>query len=69
MSNRLVRIGVDIDTETNRRVERWAEAEGRSKRRHTEIVMRRIAELVEQQPAELARLGLIGPTAVQSLAH
>lgn len=69
MATKTIRIGVELDTETNRRVERWSEAEGRSKRRHAEIIFRRIGELMEEQPNELARLGLIGPTAIKALTH
>lgn len=69
MAHKTVRINVDADSETNRRMERWAELEGRSKRRHLDIVMRRLGELMEQNPGELARLGLIGPSALPMLAR
>lgn len=69
MGRQITNLRMELDSETNRRLERWAEAEGRTKRRHTTIVVRRIAEFLDENPAELERLGIVSPTAMRQLAR
>lgn len=58
MAQKTVRIGVEIDRESDVDFRKWAETEGRSKRRHAEVLMRRLIELFNSRPIELERLGL-----------
>lgn len=59
MAQKTVRIGVEVDRETDTDFETWAENEGRSKRRHAAILLRNLTALVKSHPADLERLGLI----------
>ena len=68
MATKTVRIGVEIDRDTDRKFETWAETEGMSKRRHGADLLRRLTTLRETHPAELARLGLADPRCINELA-
>jgi hypothetical protein len=59
MATKTVRIGAEIDKETDVEFGRWAEREGRSKRRHLAILARKLTTLQKTRPDDLARLGLL----------
>lgn len=58
MSQRIFPVRVELDYSTNTYIEKWAFAEGKSKRRHSSILLRRLAALHETKLDELVRLGL-----------
>lgn len=64
MDQELINIRVEVDEETDLAVKRWAQAEGRSKRRHVAILVRKLTTLRKSHPDELQRLGLIDRAAV-----
>ena len=66
MSQKTVRIGAEVDPETDRELEAWSEQEERSKRRHAAVLLRKLTALRKTQPAELARLGLMDLSAVRA---
>jgi hypothetical protein len=59
MAQRNVRIGVELDRETDADFQKWAESEGRSKRRHGAILLRHLTDLFKSHRADLERLGLV----------
>ncbi len=62
MAQKTVRIGIEVDRETDTEISEWSEEEGRSKRRHTAILVRRLAKLRKTNPDDLQRLGLLNAT-------
>jgi hypothetical protein len=62
MATKTVRIGVEVDRETDTDFETWAENEGRSKRRHAAILLRNLTSLVKTHRPDLERLGLVAKT-------
>jgi hypothetical protein len=58
MATKTVRIGVEVDRETDSDFETWADSEGRSKRRHAAILLRNLTSLVKTHRDDLERLGL-----------
>lgn len=65
MGQKTIKIGVEVDRETDETVEDWADDEGRSKRRHAAVLLRKLAKLKKTQPGELIKLGLLDrPAAV-----
>lgn len=58
----VIRIGVEVDRETDMEIERWSQEEGRSKRRHTAILVRRLTNLRKTHRQDLERLGLVQPS-------
>jgi len=54
-----IRVGAQLDTDTNKDLCRWAEDESRSKRRQAAVLLRKLTELRRTQPTELERLNLI----------
>jgi hypothetical protein len=58
MAQRTVRTGVELDRDTDADLEKWADSEGRSKRRHAAIVLRKLTGLLKTHPSDLERLGL-----------
>lgn len=69
MAQKTVRIGVEIDRESDADFQKWADNEGRSKRRHAEILMRRLIEIFNSKPTELERLGLASPVSGRQVAR
>jgi hypothetical protein len=63
MAPKRTSIRVEVDRETDLEFSEWSGDEGRSKRRHLEIVLRKLARLRKSNPGELARLGLLDPAA------
>jgi hypothetical protein len=59
MKTRVIPVRVDLDITTEQAMGTWADQEGRSKRRHIAILARRLAELRDQKPDELRKLGLM----------
>lgn len=59
MLQRTVKTGVELDRDTNTHFEEWAEEEGRSKRRHAAILLRKLTTLRKTRPGDLSRLGLM----------
>jgi len=59
MAQKTVRIGVEVDRETDSDFETWAETEGRSKRRHAAILLKNLTSLQKTHREELERLGLV----------
>lgn len=59
MGQRIFSTRVELDHDTDDTLEKWGELEGKSKRRHAAILIRKLIVLRETQPAELVRLGLI----------
>ena len=59
MSQKLINIRVEIDRATDLDFDRWADSEGRSKRRHAAILLRNLTSLVKTHRPELERLGLV----------
>lgn len=57
-------VNVEIETEINKPLETWAQREGRSKRRHLAILARQLVELMQTNPDELQRLGLVSRAAL-----
>ncbi len=58
---RLVPVKVKIEPDTDVRISRWADDEGRSKTRHVGILMRKLARLRDTHGTDLVRLGLLDP--------
>lgn len=58
MAKDSIKIGVDADRETDAELRKWANSEGRSKRRHAEVVLRRVAKIRRENPAKLKELGI-----------
>ncbi len=54
-------VNVHLDPECYGGLERWAEAENRSRRHMLEVLTRRLVALRETHAAELDRLGLFQP--------
>jgi hypothetical protein len=50
---------VELDKGVDATLSRWAEREERSKRRQAAVLLRRLAELFEERPEELQKLGLV----------
>ena len=63
MAQKWINIRVQVDAETDLQFADWSENEGRSKRRHVSILLRKLARLRKSRPQELERLGLIEPLA------
>jgi uncharacterized sporulation protein YeaH/YhbH (DUF444 family) len=59
MSKNGTQIRIEVDRETDHEFSQWSDAEGRSKRRHVEILMRKLASLRKSHPEDLQRLGLV----------
>jgi hypothetical protein len=64
MAQKTVRIGIEVDRETDLEIQEWADAEERSKRRHLAILARKLATLRKSHPDDLQRLGLMDRTAL-----
>jgi len=58
MGQKMINIRVEIDRETDVDFDGWAEKEGRSKRRHAAILLRKLTGLMKTHPTDLERLGL-----------
>lgn len=67
-NSKTVRVGAELDVQTDAKFDRWARAEGLSKRRHAAILLRRLTSLWETDGASLAKLGLAHPGAVAEQA-
>ena len=63
---KLVPVKVKLEPEVALGIKQWADVEGRSRTRHTEILLRKLTVLRRTQPAELARLGLMDLSAVRA---
>lgn len=63
MGQKRINIRIEVDRETDLEIEEWSEIEGRSKRRHLEILARKLTALRKTNPDDLIRLGLIDRTA------
>lgn len=59
MAQKTIGIGVDVDRETDDELDKWSKQEGRSKRRHVAVILRKISILRRTKPDELQRLGLV----------
>lgn len=59
MRRETIKIGVELDRETDTTLRPWAKSEGRSKRRHLGIVARNIAQLKRMSPDELMRMPVV----------
>lgn len=55
-------IRVELEPALASTLAEWSEAEGRSRRGHAAYLLRRLADLRESNPGELARLGLMVTT-------
>ena len=64
MGQKLINIRVEVDRDTDHEFEKWSESEGRSKRRHAAILMRKLTSLRKTRPDDLVKLGLIDPATV-----
>lgn len=53
MSRETIKIGVEVDRETDAALRPWSKEEGRSKRRHAAIVLKNIARLRKTHRDEL----------------
>lgn len=69
MALKTVRIGAEVDPETDRDLESWAGQEERSKRRHAAILLRKLCGLRKTHATDLARLGLIDPALIPATAR
>lgn len=56
MRQKIKTIRVDLDPHTDLEIDSWSRTDGRSKRRHVAIVLRKLAILHKTEPAELERL-------------
>lgn len=61
-SENTVRVGAELDPDTDRALNKWSKDEGRSKRGHAAILLKRLARLRESAPDDLVRLGLLTPS-------
>lgn len=59
MASKTVRIGAEVDQQTDTDLEEWSEREERSKRRHAAVLLRKLTVLRKTHPDELQRLGLL----------
>jgi hypothetical protein len=59
MSQELVNIRVELDPQAAIDLNKWADREGRSKRRHAAVLLRRLTVLQKTNPNDLRRLGLM----------
>lgn len=56
MRHETIKIGVEIDRETDTTLRPWSREEGRSKRRHVAVVVKNIARLRRLSQDELMRM-------------
>ena len=56
MARDCIRIGVEVDRETDVALRRWSRDEGRSKRRQAAIGLRRLASLRQEPSDQLSRM-------------
>jgi hypothetical protein len=56
---KMVPVKVKLEPRVAVEMKQWAESEGRSRTRHTEILLRKLAGLRETNPDDLIRLGLL----------
>lgn len=59
MAQKLINIRVEIEKDTDADFDKWAEKEGRSKRRHAAILIRNLTSLAKTHRPDLERLGLV----------
>lgn len=56
MRRETIKIGVEVDRETDATLRPWSREEGRSKRRHVAVVLKNVARLRKLLPDELQRM-------------
>jgi hypothetical protein len=54
----VIKIGVLVDRETDLDLRKWSKSEGRSKRRHCEVVLKKVVRIFAQNPDALKQLGV-----------
>lgn len=69
MGHRIETIRVELEPDTFNELEKWSDAEGKSKRRHVSILLRKLANLRKKNPAALAELGLLDHEAMAAAGH
>ena len=63
MAQAMVRIGVEIEKKSDADFSAWAQSDGRSKRQHARVLMRKLLQARQDRPDDLRRLGLLDGTA------
>ena len=58
MNRDVIKMGVEVDQKTNLDLKEWSKREGRSKRQHAAILLRKLIEIRKEKPNELKALGL-----------
>jgi len=58
MKSEMIRIGTEVDEQTALTFKAWGKEEGRSRKRHIAIVLRRIAVIRKERPEALKQIGL-----------
>lgn len=56
MARDCIRIGAEVDRETDVALRRWSRDEGRSKRRQAAICLRRLTSLRQESPEQLLKM-------------
>jgi flagellar motor switch protein FliM len=56
MRRETIKIGVEVDRETDAALRPWSKEEGRSKRRHVAVVLKNVARLRKLTTDELQRM-------------
>jgi hypothetical protein len=59
MGAKRINVRIELDRETDTEISQWSDSEGRSKRRHLEILARKLASLRKTHPDDMQRLGLV----------
>lgn len=65
MRQRTVNLRLELSPEDNLAIEKWADHEERSKRRHAAVLLRKLTVLRKTQPDKLAELGLMEKSLTQ----
>jgi hypothetical protein len=58
MAQDVIPIRVEVDRESDAELRTWSKIEGRSKRRHAAIVLRKVTQARKINPAALKAIGL-----------
>lgn len=58
MKSETVRIGTEVDEQTALTFKAWGKEEGRSRKRHIAIILRRLAVIKKERPEQLKAIGL-----------
>lgn len=59
MSRDTIKTQFELEQDTDGAIKKWAKHEGRSKRRHAAIVLRKLIEVAKTERDTLKRLGLV----------